>query len=176
MAFHQYEFAYELLDRVFDKMQLHKPVIRMKIKIIQPFCRCKSSLTYINIIEIGWIGKTKIRWNLILACTYSPCKQMVSFPNAISCAHNSCWPMIAFFRTLYKLVACFLCVLHLVAVLSIFEDQLLILALLHPMPMTLECLAVATIFFKTKQINKLVKMIFEKDLIDDRFPMMISCE
>lgn len=88
-----------------------------------------------------------------LVYTYSPCKQMVWFPSAISCAHNSCWPMTAFCRILCTPVACSLYARHLFAALSTFEDQYLILVWLHPMPKTLVYPVVATIQRKNKSMS-----------------------
>lgn len=96
---------------------------------------------------------------IFVGCTYSPCKQMVSCPNVISCAHSNCWPNSTFCHTLYTPVAYSLlygwrC---LFAALSTFEDQYSILVLLHPMPKTLEYPAVATVCVVSKTTVKQAK-------------------
>lgn len=68
--------------------------------------------------------------------TYSPCMQMVSFPNAISYAHSMMMLMIVFCRTLCTLVAYFSYEWLLFVVLSTFEDRHSILAWWHPMQTT----------------------------------------
>lgn len=91
-------------------------------------------------------------------CTYSPYKQMVSFPNAISCAHSNCWRTKAFYCKFYTLAVYSLSVRHLFVALSTFEDQHLFLVWLRPMPMTLGYPAAVTVFNAKSEIN--LKNIF----------------
>lgn len=93
-------------------------------------------------------------------CTYSPYKQMVLFPNAISCAHSNCWRTKAFYCKFYTLAVYSLSVLHSFVALSTFEDQHLFLVWLRPMPMTLVYLAAVTVLNAKNKIN-LKKTYFE---------------